>query len=434
MALPGVLAGLCVWLLLWQLPARALTADTPVTGNATYFDALGSPYGGCGLPQATLDTQDFVALNVFNTPGDYGSYPRPLPASMAGKIGMWDNGRNCGRWVRVEIGDYCTGVNDGAPGQAFCRGGSWTADGYNGAALNMIVADSCGDANAWCRDDPYHLDLAKDSLNRFVKNGAAVGDLYPNHWNNRHITWSFVPAPNYAGDIQVGFLQGAQTWWGAIAISHLANGLHGVEYYAGGAWQKAQMNSDMGESYIISPTTSGGTQFRVRAYDASDTLINNGRIYTFGLPPACSSQCSAPYTKAAYTTENPGTTATPTVSVTPTTSPTTSPSQSPTTTPSGTVSCAVTYQIASSWQGGFTTNVTVKNTGASAWNNWTVGWTVPSGTSLVNAWNATITTSGTRWTIKAPSWAATLAAGASASFGFQASGTSTTAPTAIACT
>ena len=28
---------------------------------------------------------------------------------------MFDNGLNCGRWVQVTIGNYCTGVNDGAP-------------------------------------------------------------------------------------------------------------------------------------------------------------------------------------------------------------------------------------------------------------------------------------------------------------------------------
>ena len=57
----------------------------PVVGNSTYFDGLGSPYGGCGLPQANLDSQAFVALNVYNTPGDYTFYPRPIPAAqMAG--------------------------------------------------------------------------------------------------------------------------------------------------------------------------------------------------------------------------------------------------------------------------------------------------------------------------------------------------------------
>src|SRR5262245_41102504 len=88
--LAGLFAVLCALVpLLLQLPAGALTPlspSAPVTGNSTYFDGLGQPYGGCGLPQANLDSQDFVALNVFNTPRDYTSYPRPLPASLADKI------------------------------------------------------------------------------------------------------------------------------------------------------------------------------------------------------------------------------------------------------------------------------------------------------------------------------------------------------------
>ena len=292
-----------VLLLLTLLPVGShIAAAEPVTGNATHFDGLGSPYGGCGLPQSVLETQDFVALNVYNTPGDYNFYPRPLPPELADKVGLWDNGRNCGRWVQVAIGDFCTGTNDGAPSQPFCRNGSWVGDQYNGAALTMLVADSCGDANAWCRDDPNHLDLATASINRFVLDGAPVGDLHPSHWNNRQVSWSFVEAPNYTGDIQIGFLQGAQTWWGAVSISHLQNGIHGVEYFADGTWHQAQMNSDMGQSYILAPTVVAGTEFQIRVRDVTDALINDGRIYNFALPASCSPQCNTPYTQITYTT------------------------------------------------------------------------------------------------------------------------------------
>ena len=230
---------------------------------------------------------------------------------------MWDNGLNCGRWVQVSGADYCTGVNDGAPGQPFCRNGSWTADKYNGATLNMLVADSCGDSNAWCRDDPYHLDLAKASLNQFALNGAPVGDMYPDHWNNRHISWKFIPAPAYSGDLKIGFLQGAQAYWPAIAVSHLANGIHSVEYYSNGTWQAAKMNSDMGESYILNGVTPGSSQFQIRVRDVTDQLINGGRVYSFSLPASCASTCSQPYTPADYTTSG--------GSTTPTTPPTTPP-------------------------------------------------------------------------------------------------------------
>ncbi|MET7327102.1 cellulose binding domain-containing protein [Nonomuraea sp. NPDC005650] len=422
--LPGLLVALCGLVPLMEESAGAVSDPPgPVTGNATYFDGLGMPYGGCGVPQANLDSQDFVALNVYNTPGDYTFYPRPLTGANLSKAGLWNNGLNCGRYVQVEISDFCTGTNDGAQNQAFCRGGSWVSDAYNGAKLTMLVADSCGDSNGWCRDDPYHLDLSKDSLNRFVKNGSAIGDMYPSHWNNRHVTWSFVPAPNYSGDINIGFLQSAQVWWPAISVSHLANGIHGVEYFANGAWQPAQMNGDMGQSYVIGGITSGSNQFQIRVRDVTDTLINGGRVYSFTLPSACN-PCGTPYTKVSYTTSN-GPTATPTPTPTPT----------PTVTPTGGTgaSCNVNYQVASSWQGGFTANVTVRNTGTTTWNNWTITWTAPSGVSLVSAWSSTITASGATWTIKPPTWATSLAPGATATFGFQANGPSTTGPSNITC-
>src|SRR3984957_5124235 len=64
--------GSALVLLLAALPASALDVSgtpSPVTGNATWFTGLGSPYGGCGLPQADLDSQNFLALNVQNSPG-----------------------------------------------------------------------------------------------------------------------------------------------------------------------------------------------------------------------------------------------------------------------------------------------------------------------------------------------------------------------------
>ncbi|MEV0271625.1 cellulase family glycosylhydrolase [Hamadaea sp. NPDC050747] len=109
------------------------------------------------------------------------------------------------------------------------------------------------------------------------------------------------------------------------------------------------------------------------------------------------------------------------------TSPSTSasPSGGPT---GGTGSCSVTYKVDSSWPQGFNATVTVKNTGTSTVNNWVATLTLPSGVSLVNGWNATVTASGQTLTAAAPTWAPNLAAGASASFNFQANGPSSPAP------
>jgi len=427
------------------LPAGALTVfDTPspVTGNTTYFDGLGQPYGGCGLPQPVLETQNFVALNVFDTPGDYQFYPRPLPAAQAGKRGMWNDGHNCGRWIQVTVGDFCTGINDGAPGQAFCRNGSWVPDAYNGATLTMLVADSCGDANAWCRDDPYHIDLAKDSLNRFLRNGTPVGDMHPNHYNNRRMTWQFIPAPSYTGDIQIGFLAGAQVWWPAISVSRLANGIHGVEYFANGAWQTAQMNSDMGQSFIIGGTTPGGNQFQIRVRDAADALINNGRVYNFTLPASCGSSCGPAYTQVSYTTGNPTGTATTTPTATPTRTATSTPTRTatPTPTPSRTTttssgrSCAATYAITNTWGNNFQAEVVVRNTGPAALGGWRVDWTYANGQTVYNIWNGTLTPSGAAIAVTNVGYNGTVAVNGSTSFGLQGNWSGTNPVPALTCT
>lgn len=421
---------------------------TPVTGNATWFDNLGSPYGGCGLPQDQLETQNWIALNVFNTPGDYAMYSRPMAANDP-KVGTWDNGLNCGRWVRVSIGDYCTGINDGAAGQAFCRNGSWVSDKYNGATLDMLVADSCGDPNAWCRDDPYHIDLAHQSINKFVKNGAAVGDLEPAHWGNRHVSWQYIPAPGYTGDIQIGFIQGSERWWGGVSINHLPNGIHGVEHYSNGAWVTTPMNTDMGQSYLVQPTTTGGTDYRIRVKDVTGAYLFGGREYSFSLPASCGGKCSAPRTVVSYTTSGgtttptptatptasptptvtPTPTSTPTPTVTPTPTPTATPTPTPTATPTptptptgGTAACTATFRALSSWPGGYQGEVTVK-AGASALTGWKV---TASGLSVGSLWNGVATTSGSTTTVTNAPYNGAVAAGGTTSFGFIGTGTAGT--------
>lgn len=409
--------------LLAQLPAGAIDVagtPSPVTGNATWFTGLGSPYGGCGLPQSALDTQNFLALNVQNSPGDYTNLPRPIPAADAGEIGMFDNGLNCGRWVQVTIGNNCTGTNDGAPGEPFCRNGSWVSDQFNGATLDFVVADSCDDGNAWCKDDPYHVDLAQASLNQFTLGGQPVGDMYPGSWNNRQVSWQFIPAPGYTGDIKIGAIQGAQPYWPAIAISHLPNGIHGVQYFANGAWADATMDSDQGDDYIIAPTTgagTGGSQYEIRVTDAAGNLVNDGEVYDFTLPAAClPNGCSAPYTAVSYTTP-----AGP--------APTPSPSPSP-----GGGSCALSPAVVNSWTGGYQLQLTVTNNGTGPLTGWTAAFQfADAAETIASSWNATVTQSGKQVTAVNAGYDGSVAAGASATFGLVVNGASS-ALSALTCT
>jgi len=85
------------------------------------------------------------------------------------------------------------------------------------------------------------------------------------------------------------------------------------------------------------------------------------------------------------------------------------------------------------WNSGLTADITVTNTGSSAVNGWTLAFTLPSGQTITSGWNATYSPASGRVTATNVSYNASLAPGASVSFGFQATHTGdSAAPTAYA--
>ena len=93
--------------------------------------------------------------------------------------------------------------------------------------------------------------------------------------------------------------------------------------------------------------------------------------------------------------------------------------------------CAVTY-TPNVWAGGFTANVTLTNTGTSAWSSWTATFSFPGDEKITNAWNATVTQTGASVTATNVSYNGNVAAGASAMFGFQGTWSASSAsPTAF---
>jgi hypothetical protein len=128
------------------------------------------------------------------------------------------------------------------------------------------------------------------------------------------------------------------------------------------------------------------------------------------------------------TTSRPPTTSTPPTS----TPPTTTTSRPPTSVP--VAGCSATYAITNSWSGGFQAEVTVRNTGTSALNGWTVGWSLANGQTITQLWNGTLTQSGTTVTVKSLTYNGNLAPNTSAAFGFLANSTTTNAVPALTCT
>ncbi|MFD5324954.1 glycoside hydrolase family 9 protein [Streptomyces sp. NPDC127092] len=90
-------------------------------------------------------------------------------------------------------------------------------------------------------------------------------------------------------------------------------------------------------------------------------------------------------------------------------------------------SCAVEYRVDNAWGNGFTATVTVKNTGAAPISGWTLGWAFAGDQRIGSAWNATVSQSGTTVSARDAGWNGTLAPGAQASFGFQATYSGTNA-------
>ncbi len=90
--------------------------------------------------------------------------------------------------------------------------------------------------------------------------------------------------------------------------------------------------------------------------------------------------------------------------------------------------CRVSY-TPGNWQGGFTANVTITNTGSSAISGWTLTFAFPGDQKITSAWNATVTQTGTSVTAANLAYNATISSGASQSFGFQGTwNTNDTAP------
>ncbi|GAB2940633.1 glycoside hydrolase family 6 protein [Nonomuraea fastidiosa] len=114
----------------------------------------------------------------------------------------------------------------------------------------------------------------------------------------------------------------------------------------------------------------------------------------------------------------------------PTITPTTDPTETPT---PGTEGCTAAYKVASQWNDGLQGEITVTNTGDAPISGWKVSWTPPSGQTISQLWNGTLSTGGGTVSVTNLSWNGALAPGATTSFGFIASGGSGD-PSALTCT
>ncbi|MFC7529280.1 non-reducing end alpha-L-arabinofuranosidase family hydrolase [Actinoplanes sp. GCM10030250] len=79
--------------------------------------------------------------------------------------------------------------------------------------------------------------------------------------------------------------------------------------------------------------------------------------------------------------------------------------------------CAVNYAVSSQWQGGFGASVSVTNLGDQL-SGWSLTWSFGAGQTVTQAWNTTLTQSGSAVTAKNVGYNGTVATNATVSFGF----------------
>jgi len=151
---------------------------------------------------------------------------------------------------------------------------------------------------------------------------------------------------------------------------------------------------------------------------------------TTGTTPTPTTGTTPTPTKGVTPTPTTGVTPTPTKSVTPTpttgVTPTPSPTKGVTPTPTPTqtsgATCKVTY-AANQWQGGFTANLTITNTGTTAINGWNLTFTFPGSQQVTQGWNGVYTQQGANVTIANANYNGSIPVGATANPGFNGSWT-----------
>ncbi|ASO21013.1 photosystem II stability/assembly factor-like uncharacterized protein [Actinoalloteichus hoggarensis] len=108
----------------------------------------------------------------------------------------------------------------------------------------------------------------------------------------------------------------------------------------------------------------------------------------------------------------------------------------PTTTPPPTGDgCSATYAVAHSWAGGFQAAVTVRNTGSTAFDGWSVSWTFPGAQTVAQAWNGEATQAGREVTVRNAGYNGVVPPGGSVTVGFNGTGSGPdSTPARIDCT
>ncbi|MBO0918305.1 cellulase family glycosylhydrolase [Streptomyces laculatispora] len=96
------------------------------------------------------------------------------------------------------------------------------------------------------------------------------------------------------------------------------------------------------------------------------------------------------------------------------------------------VGCSVGYRVVGEWSGGFQGEITIRNTGTTAIEGWTLGFSFANGQTITNMWGGIPTRTGGSVSVAPASYTSTIAANGSVTVGFTGGQSGTNAaPTAF---
>ncbi|WP_281896585.1 cellulose binding domain-containing protein [Micromonospora humidisoli] len=184
---------------------------------------------------------------------------------------------------------------------------------------------------------------------------------------------------------------------------------------------------NQGTSTTTITTTTAAIGLSGSSFTLRDAWTNTTSTTTGAISASVPSHGTVVY-RVSGTTSTP----TPTPTTTPPTPTPTSTTPAPTTPPPAAISCQVSYAITSQWPDGFQAEVTIRNTGTTAVNGWSLRWSFANGQQLSQSWGVTYTQSGAQVTASSAGWNGLLSPGASVGFGFLSSWSGSNAkPTAF---